>query len=143
MPTIKEILPELSKAKVFSIADARKGFWQVKLDAPSSYLMTFWMPFGRYRWLRMFFGIARAPEEYQRRQHEALEGLPGIYVTADDILITGQGETREEALQDHDHNCIIEESQRSQLEVEPQEAEAQTTRSSLHWPPINFKWSQA
>lgn len=41
MPTIEEILPELSKAKVFSIADARKEFWQVKLDVPSSYLMTF------------------------------------------------------------------------------------------------------
>ena len=49
----------------------------------------------------MPFGIATAPEEYQRWQHEALEGLPGIYVIADDILITGQGETKEEALQDH------------------------------------------
>jgi len=106
MPMIEEILPELSKAKVFSVADARNGFWQVKLDAPSSYLMTFWTPFGRYRWLRMPIGIATAPEEYQRRQHEALEGLSGIYVIADDILITGQGETREEALQDHDHNLI-------------------------------------
>ena len=36
MPTIEEILPELSKAKVFSVADARNGFWQLKLDAPSS-----------------------------------------------------------------------------------------------------------
>lgn len=93
----------------------------------------------------MPFGIATAPEEYQHRQHEALEGLPGIYVIADDILITGQGETREEALQDHDKqlNCIIEESQGSQLEAEPQEAEAQTTGSPLHRPPVNFKWSQA
>jgi len=68
MPTIEEILPELSKAKVFSVADARHGFWQVKLDGPSSYLTTFWMPFGRYRWLRMPFGIATEPEEYQRRR---------------------------------------------------------------------------
>ena len=44
MPTIEEILPELSKAKVFSVADARNGFWQVKLDEPSSYLTTFWTP---------------------------------------------------------------------------------------------------
>ena len=36
MPTIEEILPELSKAKVFSVADARNGFWQVKLDEPSA-----------------------------------------------------------------------------------------------------------
>ena len=102
MPTIEEILPEPSKG--LHVADARNGFWQVKLDVPSSYLTTFWTSFWRYRWLRMPFGIATAPEEYQRRQHEALEGLPGIYVIADDILITGQGETREEILQDHDHN---------------------------------------
>jgi len=43
----------------------------------------------------MLFGIATAPEEYQRQQHEVLEGLPGIYVIADDILSTGQGESRE------------------------------------------------
>ena len=106
MPTIEEILPELSKAKVFSVADARNGFCQVRLDARSSYLTTFWTPFGRYRWLRMSFGIATAPEEYQRIQHEALEGPPGIYVMAGDILITRQGGTKEGALQDHDHNVI-------------------------------------
>ena len=106
MPTIEEILPELAKAKVFSVADAKNGFWQVKLDETSSYLTTFWTPFGRYRWLRMPFGIATAPEEYQRRQHEVLEGLPGIHVIADDILITGQGETQEEALRDHDRNLV-------------------------------------
>jgi hypothetical protein len=49
MPTIEEILPELAKAKVFSVADAKNGFWQVKLDEASSYLTTFWTPFGRYR----------------------------------------------------------------------------------------------
>jgi hypothetical protein len=106
MPTIEEILPELAKAKVFSVADAKNGFWQVKLDEASSYLTTFWTPFGRYRWLRISFGIATAPEEYQRRQHEVLEGLPGIHVIADDILITGQGETQEEAFRDHDINLV-------------------------------------
>jgi hypothetical protein len=72
MPTIEEILPELAKAKVFCVADTKNGFWQVKLDEASSYLTTFWTPFGRCRWLRMPFGIATAPEEYQRRQHEVL-----------------------------------------------------------------------
>ena len=104
MPTIEEILPELSEAKVFSVTDARHGFWQVKIDEASSYLTTFWTPFGRYRWLRMPFGIATTPEEYQRRQHEVLEGLPGIYVIADNILITGHGESKKDALKDHDRN---------------------------------------
>uniref|UniRef100_A0A803JLC0 Gypsy retrotransposon integrase-like protein 1 n=1 Tax=Xenopus tropicalis TaxID=8364 RepID=A0A803JLC0_XENTR len=106
MPTIDEILPSLAKAKVFSVLDAKDGFWQVKLDKSSSYLTTFWTPFGRYRWLRMPFGIATAPEEYQRRQHEAVEGLPGVEVIADDILVYGCGDTTEEATADHDKNLI-------------------------------------
>ena len=54
----------------------------------------------------MPIGIATVPEEYQHRQYEVLEGLPGIYVIADDILITGQGESKEEALKDHDRNLV-------------------------------------
>ncbi|XP_032237818.1 uncharacterized protein K02A2.6-like [Nematostella vectensis] len=121
MPTIEDILPELAKAKVFSVADAKNGFWQVKLDEDSSFLTTFWTPFGRYRWLRMPFGIATAPEEYQRRQPEVLEGLQGIYVVADDILITGQGETEEEALRDHDSNLValLERARQVNLKLNP------------------------
>ena len=40
-PTIEDILPQLSKAKVFPVLDAKDGFWQVKLDEESSYLTTF------------------------------------------------------------------------------------------------------
>ena len=106
MPTIKEVLPELSKEKKFSVVDAKNGFWQIKLDEPSSYLTTFWTISHLYCWLRMPFGLATTPEEYQCRQHEVLEGLHGIHVIADDILITGWGETEEEALKDHDHNLV-------------------------------------
>uniref|UniRef100_A0A803K3H0 ribonuclease H n=1 Tax=Xenopus tropicalis TaxID=8364 RepID=A0A803K3H0_XENTR len=102
MPTIDKILPSLAKAKVFSVLDVKHGFWQVRLDKSSSYLTTFWTPFGHYRWLRMPFGIATAPEEYQRRQHEAVDGLPGVEVIADDILVYGCGDTTA----DHDKNLI-------------------------------------
>ncbi|XP_035690003.1 uncharacterized protein K02A2.6-like [Branchiostoma floridae] len=104
IPTLDEVLPRLAKAKVFSVLDAKDGFWQVKLDEESSYLTTFWTPFGRFRWCRMPFGISTAPEEYQRRQHEVLEGLQGVDVIADDILVFGCGETEEEADRDHDEN---------------------------------------
>ena len=102
LPTIEEILPGLAKAKVFSVLDAKDGFHQVELDEESSYLTTFWTPFGRYRWLRMPFGINVAPEEYMKRQKEALEGLEGIEVIADDILVCGFGDTMQEAQDSHD-----------------------------------------
>ena len=104
LPTIENILPKLTNAKVFSVLDAQKGFWQIELDESSSFLTTFWTPFGRFRWLRMPFGISSAPEEFQRRQHEVLENLNGVNVIAEDILVYGRGETYEEALADHDKN---------------------------------------
>ena len=70
MPTLDEMLPKLGKAKVFTTLDARHGFYQIKLDDDSSKLTTFWMPFGRYRYLRMPFGICSAPEEFESTLQE-------------------------------------------------------------------------
>ncbi|KAI8493812.1 hypothetical protein Bbelb_281590 [Branchiostoma belcheri] len=119
IPTLEEVLPRLAKAKVFSVLDAKDGFWQVKLDEESSYLTTFWTPFGRFRWLRMPFGISTAPEEYQRRQHKVLEGLQGVDVIADDILVFGCGDTDEEADRDHDVNLsrLLERARESNLKL--------------------------
>ncbi|CAC5384425.1 unnamed protein product [Mytilus coruscus] len=102
LPTIDDLLTELSRAKVFSVVDAKNGFWHVELDEESSLLTTFNTPFGRYRWLRMPFSLSSAPEEYQRRQDQTVEGLPGVRSIVDDILIYGEGDTEEEAIDDHD-----------------------------------------
>ena len=104
MPTLEDVLPELDGAKVFSLCDAKDGFLQIKLDTPSSDLTTFWSPFGKYKWLRMPFGLTASPEEFQRRLTEAMAGLQGVMIVADDILIYGKGETTEDATQDHNKN---------------------------------------
>ena len=77
--------------------DTARGFNQIVLGKISSYLTTFWTPFGQYHYNKMPFGITSGPEEYQRRQHEILEGLDNVAVVADDILIYGMGETEETA----------------------------------------------
>ena len=46
LPTLEEVLPKLSKAKVFTTLDAKDGFYQITLDERSSKLTTFWTPFG-------------------------------------------------------------------------------------------------
>ena len=51
-------------------------------------------------------GISSAPKEYQRCQNEALAGLNGVEVIADDILCYGSGETMEDAVKDHDSNLL-------------------------------------
>ena len=56
--------------KVFSKADLRDGFLQIQLDEESSKLTTFQTPWGRYRYLRMPFGISPAPEYFQRKMDQ-------------------------------------------------------------------------
>ena len=50
----------------------------------------------------MPFGLSPAPEEFQRRQNQALEGVQGVRSVADDILVFGKGKTQAEAERDHD-----------------------------------------
>ena len=79
IPTVQEILPRLSgkKHKMFSIFDALDGFTQFLLTEKSSLLTTMHTPWGRTCWLRLPYGISCAPEEFQLRMNEALEGLQG------------------------------------------------------------------
>ena len=106
LPTMEDITSDMKKVKIFSVMDAKDGFLQVRLTPESAKLTTFHTPFGRYKWKRMPFGISSAPEEFQRQLQDIIEGLEGIKIIADDILIIGQGDTEEDAIQDHDRNLI-------------------------------------
>ena len=48
LPTMEDILPRLSRAKVFTVCDVRHGYWHVQLDEESSLLTTFNTPQGRF-----------------------------------------------------------------------------------------------
>ena len=77
LPTVDDVTSRLTKAKVFGVMDAKSAFWQVKLTESSSYYITFNTSFVRFRWLRMPFGISSAPEVWQRKMKEPIEGLRG------------------------------------------------------------------
>lgn len=46
------------------------GFWQVKLDQESSDLCTFATPYGRYKFLRLPFGVNRGLQVFHKRFKE-------------------------------------------------------------------------
>jgi hypothetical protein len=69
--------------------DANSGFWQIPLAEQSRSLTTF-TPFGRYQFNKLPFGISSAPELFQRRMHNILEGLDGVVCMMDDVLIFGK-----------------------------------------------------
>ena len=70
------------------------------------FLMLMQMPWGRYRWLRLPYGISSALEEFQSRIQEVLDGLDGVAIIADVNLLFGLGDTPEQADAEHDRNFL-------------------------------------
>ena len=99
-PTLEDILPKLNGAKCFSILDARSGYWNIKLTQESSLLTTFNSPFGRYRFLRLPFGLVCAQDIFQRKVDETFGDLPCVTGIADDIVVYGYNSD----FSDHDEN---------------------------------------
>lgn len=80
-------MAKLSGSTVFMSLDAASGFWQIALHEDSSLLTTFITPFGRYCCKHLPFGINIAPEIFQRKMNELLEGLEGVAVYMDDVIV--------------------------------------------------------
>ena len=128
LPVIEDTLPELADVKVFSKAYLKNRFLQIQLDQGSGKLATFQTPWGRYRYLRMPFGISPAPC-FQRKLDQNHEGLKGIYKVADDILITGRGTTKDEAVKSDDANLLklLERRQERNLKLKREKIQLKCT----------------
>ena len=90
--TLDDILPELAQSKYFTVKDEKSGFCHILLDLRSSLLPTFNTPWGKYRWLRMPFGLKVSGDVFQERLNRVLRLVPGILGIADDIVIHGATE---------------------------------------------------
>ena len=76
-PTLEELTHKFAGRTIFSKVDARHGYWSVALDEESSMLTTFNSPFGRYRYLRMPFGLRMSQDVFQQKMDQILESCPG------------------------------------------------------------------
>ena len=65
-------------------------------------MTTFTTPFGRFWWKVLPFGIAPAPEIFQKALFNNVSDLEGVINKADGLLVIGKGKTMEEATVDHD-----------------------------------------
>lgn len=87
LPTIEDIRSKLAGAKKFSKLDASTAFWSVVLDEESTNLCAFGTPFGRFKFLRMPYGLNLAPEKFHQKLVESFSDIEGVICYLDDILI--------------------------------------------------------
>jgi hypothetical protein len=101
IPTVEEILQDLTGACVFSKLDLRWGYHQIELDEQSRHYTTFATHTGLYRYKPLMFGVSAAPEIYQHVIQQSLQGCPGMRNISDDIIVFGK------TPQEHDHNLKV------------------------------------
>ena len=90
--TVEEVQAELgtASARMFTLLDAKSGFWMVHLDEESSYLTTFNTPWGKFRWLRLPFGLKVSSDVFQERLDAIISKIKSISNIADDCLVYGK-----------------------------------------------------
>ena len=99
--SIDELISMFAGAKVFTIVDMDKGYWQVVLHPDSRKYTCMAFDIGRYQFKRLPMGSKVASDIFQRMLDSVYIGLPGVTGIADDMVIFGRDE------EEHDRNLIL------------------------------------
>ena len=92
LPKINEMYAKLKDAKVFSKIDLRSGYHHIAFGKSSRAKTAFVMPFGKYEFLMVPFGLAQAPAYFQLLMNKVLKGLKFAMTYLDDIIIFSHDE---------------------------------------------------
>uniref|UniRef100_A0A1Y1JV53 RNA-directed DNA polymerase n=1 Tax=Photinus pyralis TaxID=7054 RepID=A0A1Y1JV53_PHOPY len=114
IPTIDEIGVKLKNKRVFSVVDMKDGFYQIPIDKESSNLCTFISPFGKFKFLRLPFGLSISPEVFQKINEKIFQNL-GIGIYFDDCIIAGRDEKEHDELM----NKFIERAKQYNIKFNP------------------------
>ena len=87
LPKIGKMYTKLKGAKFFSTINLRSGYYHIALGKDSRAKTAFVMPFGKYKFLQVSFGIAQAPAFFQHLMNKVLDNCPFAMTYLDDIII--------------------------------------------------------
>lgn len=89
IPNPSDLLSSISGASVFSKLDLSQAYNQLPLSAESQKYCVISTHRGLFACTRLPFGVASAPSIWQRTIERVLQGLDGVLVYFDDLLIYG------------------------------------------------------
>ncbi|XP_070387200.1 uncharacterized protein [Dermacentor albipictus] len=87
LPKIRDIFANLNGGEVFSTIDLKDAYSQLPLDEETKKILVVNTPKGLFCFNRLPFGVASAPAIFQRRMDGILQGIPGIQVYLDDVVV--------------------------------------------------------
>ena len=92
IPRVEDLFAKLSKGRYFSKIDLSNTYLQLPLDEESRRYVVINTHRGLFCYTRLPCGIWSAPGIFQRVIESILQGIDGVVVYLDDILITGSSE---------------------------------------------------
>ena len=92
LPTAEELFAKLAGGKFFTKLDMSSAYLQLPLDDESKKYTTINTHKGLFQYNRLPFGVASSPAIFQRTMDTLLQGIEGVSVYLDDILVTGPTE---------------------------------------------------
>ena len=87
MPRVKDISVKLGKSKFFTTLDLTSGYHHIALDDDAIRKTAFVTPLGKYKYLRVPFGLAQAPAYFHNLMNKVLNGLHFTLAYLDDVII--------------------------------------------------------
>ena len=87
MPKVEDIFSQLNGAKYFSTLDLRARYHHIGLTTDSIPKTAFTSPFGKYKYVKVPFGLAQEPAYFQELMTGVLKDLPFAMAYLDDIII--------------------------------------------------------
>lgn len=90
LPRIEELFASLQGGVTFSKIDLSQAYMQLELSDEAKKLCTISTHKGLFMYQRMPFGISSGPSIFQKVIEKTLQGLEGVAVFLDDILVTAK-----------------------------------------------------
>ena len=87
MPKVEDIFSQLNGAKYFSTLDLWAGYHHIPLDESSIPKTAFTSPFGKYKYIKVPFGLTQAPAYFQELMTRILKDFNFTIAYLDDIII--------------------------------------------------------
>ena len=77
----------MNRAAYFTILDLQAGYHHIPLDKPSIPKTTFNSPFGKYKYIKILFGLAQTPAYFKELMTGILKDFNITIAYLDDIII--------------------------------------------------------